>query len=136
MTTKTSVAVIQGDTKYGSTVNFIQGSDRSKIIEKVAEICISIGIIERGMEIFMDYEEYKEVTDWESDEQCKTFLTKMLNKNIHVFDDGDFSSEIYFCITEHSADEWYKHFESIAGGREGMNLTFHDLDTGRQYASP
>ena len=131
---KTSVAVIDGDTMYGARVNFIQGSDRGKIIEKVAEICIDDGRIADRIEIFVDDEEYKEVTDWESEEQYKTFLTKMLTKNIHVFDDNDFG-EIYFCITEYSADEWYKHFESITGGREGMNLTFHDLDTGKQYTT-
>jgi len=43
--------------------------------------------------------------------------------------------EIYFYISVQSENEWYKHFDYISGGREGITIEYQNLDTGEKGTS-
>lgn len=131
---RTSIAYINGDTLYGSTVLFIIGGTREDKIKKIVERCIEksefdgYGPDDFGCDKKTDWTQ----VDWEDEAWYKEFLTQIFTYDISRFNtDLTNNFEIYFYISEQNENEWYKHFDYISGGREGISIEYINLDTGK-----
>ncbi len=90
-----SIAYIQGDTLYGSAVTFFVGGTLKDKIKAF----VNKGLDEGQFQDFEfdQFEESKDVIDWESKGQYRTFLIKILSKDLTCLNtDLSKSHEIYF----------------------------------------
>ncbi len=128
-----SIAYIDGDTLYGSTVLFIIGGTRKEQIQNIADKMIENNFLgDWGHDEFYQKHDPDNKVNWEDPIEEKAFLIRILSNNLTIFNtDLTKAHEIYFYISVvNSSDDWYKHFEYISGGREGIKIKTLNLNTG------
>ena len=85
----------------------------------------------RGKHYGYDHELDIDRVDWGDKKSYSDFLVRIFSRDVtKLNDDLTKNPEIYFCISEQEKNEWYKHFNYISGGREGIKISYLDLDTG------
>lgn len=124
-----SVAYIIGDTLYKTHVTFFIGGTPEQVVEQIVDMSIKTGQFDGW--VFHDFEEANEVTDWEDNDQYRSFLIKILTKDITCLNsDMTKPQEIYFYISVQSETEWYRHFDYIISGeRGGININYQIIDS-------
>jgi hypothetical protein len=117
-----SIAFIEGDVEYGSTVHFFIGGTKEERIRAVANLFSN----SRDQLENADFPE--NTVNWESEEEIKKYVTELFLKDLKCLNDEDFAKhEIYFYISAvDTENEWYKHFEFITS-KKGLSITWHHL---------
>ena len=126
-----SIAYIQGDTQYGSTVLFLIGGTREEQIQMIADRMMEDNhLASWGYDEFYQKYDPDNKVNWENKEEVRKFLVWVLTEDLAVFNTD--MDEIYFYISEQGEKEWYRHLQYISGGKEGIKVDYVNLDTGEK----
>lgn len=120
---------IKGDRVYGSQVDFYQAKSTFGDITRICDV-LAKRLIQEDSDVISECKELEGLTGVKL-RQC---LTKMLFYNVTRFNTDD--SETYFCMHRYPLEEWYKHFRSVAFGRNTTVNHYHvDLISCKKSAS-